>query len=322
MNDNTQIACFGEILIDFTEDGVNDHGIVRFARHPGGAPANVAVGAARLGAATSFMGKTGDDMHGAFLKKTLEEEGVDVSGMRADPDLFTTLAFVSVTPEGEREFAFARKPGADTQMHYEELNMDRIRSARIYHFGSLSLTHEPARTATIRSAKEAKDAGVMISYDPNYRASLWPNQQAAVEQMRSMIPLADIMKISDEETALLTDFADPERAAASLIDQGVKIAAVTLGAAGALVANKEGMRVVPGFVSQVADTNGAGDAFWAAMLYQIAESGKKAEDIDLDTLTGFARFANGAAALTCRSHGAIPSLPTREAVEELLKNEE
>lgn len=312
------ITAFGEILIDFTDEGIGNSGAVVFARHPGGAPANVAVGASRLGARSAFQGKTGQDMFGSFLKSVLEAEGVDVSGMIEDENAFTTLAFVSVGADGERNFSFARKPGADLQMRFEDLDLDAICTSRIYHTGSLSLCAEPAKSATLRSIEAARDAGVMISYDPNYRASLWPDEKTAILEMRSLIPFADVMKISDEETELLSGLADPEAAAKALVQRGVKIVCVTLGPDGAIAANREGVCHVEGFPSEVADTNGAGDAFWSAMLTQIAQSGRKAEEISLDTLAQYVRFANAAAALTCRKPGAIPAMPSREEVETLL----
>ena len=321
-NDNNKtmdLCAFGEILIDFTEGGQDENGHSHFIRYPGGAPGNVCVGAARLGKKTAFIGKAGDDMHGQFLKDVLNRENVNTDSLVLDPDTFTTLAFVSVSEQGERTFAFARKPGADTQMRFEEVDPALLENTRIFHVGSLSLTHEPARETTFRSIEQAKEHGAIISYDPNYRASLWPSKQKAVEAMRSLIQYADIMKISDEETGLLTDHEDPAEAAAALIDQGVQAAAVTLGAAGVLVANHEGSAVVPGFKSEVADTNGAGDSFWAAFLTRIAESGRTPGELSLEELREFARFANGAAALTVRKHGAIPAMPARRELEIFLE---
>ncbi|MBF0579720.1 carbohydrate kinase [Erysipelotrichaceae bacterium RD49] len=315
----TDVTAFGEILIDFTFDGVNENGAALFAQHPGGAPANVCVGVKRLGGSSAFMGKTGADMHGKMLKGVLDAEGVDVCGMVEDGAFFTTLAFVSVGPDGEREFSFARKPGADTQMTFEEMNKDLITNSKIFHVGSLSLTDEPARSACLKAIELAKANGVLISYDPNYRASLWNCEADAIGQMRSLTPYADIMKISDEETALLSGNEDPEAAAKILLAQGPKIVAVTLGSKGALVANQEGVRIVDGFKSEVADTNGAGDSFWAAMLKQVADTNKPLEDIDLDTLADFLRFANATAALTVRKHGAIPAMPTGQAVAAFLE---
>ena len=198
------ITTFGEILIDFTWQGVNEEGQAVFAQNPGGAPANVAVAAAKLGARTAFLGKAGKDMHGEFLKEVLKKENVETDGMILDEKFFTTLAFVKTAENGERSFSFARKPGADTRIEKEEIHTVILDQTKIFHAGSLSLTDQPARDTTFYAVKRAKKNGSMISYDPNYRASLWKNEETAKEQMRSLIPYVDIMKISDEETELLT----------------------------------------------------------------------------------------------------------------------
>lgn len=311
----TDVTAFGEILIDFTHSGTADNGAVLFARHPGGAPGNVAVQVARLGGTAAFLGKAGNDMHGQFLSDTLKAEGVNTSGLLLDDRHFTTLAFVSVDDTGERTFSFARKPGADTQLSADELNRAQIRDAKIFHVGSLSLTHEPARTATLEGIREAKTAGALVSYDPNYRASLWNSRQEAMDAMRSLVPFADLMKISDEETELLTGKADPEEA---LLDAGVKFAAITLGANGAMAGTSAGIVKVPGIPSQIADTNGVGDSFWGAVLWQFATRDLNPEGLDPETVRELLGVANAAAALTVRKPGAIPAMPDREAVETFL----
>lgn len=321
-NKTVDVCALGEILIDFTAQPAGADGIVHFAQHPGGAPANVAVGATRLGAKSAMIGKVGDDMHGKLLKDVLIREGVDVRCLIEDQEVFTTLAFVSVDDNGERVFSFARKPGADTQLRYEEIDSELLEEARIFHVGSLSLTHQPSRDATWKAITRARESGAIISYDPNYRASLWPDEQTAIKAMRSLIPMADLMKISDEETELLTGVKDPKEAARILLEQGPKAVAITLGAKGSLIASKEGMARVEGFPGQVADTNGAGDSFWAGMLCQIAQSGKKPEELSLETLKQFTRFANACAGLTVRRPGAIPAMPTRAEVEAFLEEQE
>ena len=313
------ITVFGEILIDFTSQGVNEDGQMLYARNPGGAPANVAVAAGRLGAHTAFLGKAGNDMHGKFLKSVLEQEKVDTSGLILDDQYFTTLAFVEVNENGERTFSFARKPGADTQIQKEEIEIDVLDKTSIFHVGSLSLTAQPARDTTLYAVKRARKKGSIISYDPNYRASLWPDEKTARQQMRSLIPYVDLMKISDEETELLTDEKEVEKAAEMLYRQGVKIVAVTLGHKGAYIYGKDGGCVVPGFeVTQIGDTNGAGDSFWGGFLYQIIISGKRLEELTKDDLVKFARFGNAVASLCVEKKGAIPAMPTLEQVRERL----
>ncbi|MDD3339071.1 MAG: carbohydrate kinase [Lachnospiraceae bacterium] len=313
------ITTFGEILIDFTWQGVNEDGQTLFAQNPGGAPANVAVSASRLGAHTAFLGKAGKDMHGEFLRSVLEKENVDTEGMILDKKYFTTLAFVNVGENGERTFSFARKPGADTKIQKEEIDVDILDHTNIFHVGSLSLTDEPARATTFYAVKRAQEKGSIISYDPNYRGSLWEGEDVAKQHMRSLIPYVDVMKISDEETGLLTDHEDVEEAARALFEQGVKIVAVTLGGDGAYIYCKDGGRMISGFtVSQVADTNGAGDSFWGGFLYNISNSGKRPEAFTLEELTEYARFGNAVASLCVEGKGAIPAMPDLQHVEERL----
>lgn len=309
------ITTFGEILIDFTWQGVNEEGQAVFAQNPGGAPANVAVAAAKLGARTAFLGKAGKDMHGEFLKEVLKKENVETDGMILDEKFFTTLAFVKTAENGERSFSFARKPGADTRIEKEEIHTVILDQTKIFHAGSLSLTDQPARDTTFYAVKRAKKNGSMISYDPNYRASLWKNEETAKEQMRSLIPYVDIMKISDEETELLTGKEKPEEAAEILFQKGVKIIAVTLGSEGAYLYCKEGGIQIPGFASRAVDTNGAGDSFWGGFLYCISKAGKSPEMFGIEELKEYVRFGNAVASLCVEKKGAIPAMPTLEEVE-------
>lgn len=313
------ITTFGEILIDFTWQGVNEDGQTLFAQNPGGAPANVAVAAAKLGGHVAFIGKAGKDMHGEYLKSVLEKENVETEGMLLDGNYFTTLAFVNVDEHGERTFSFARKPGADTKMEKEEIDVDILDKTQIFHVGSLSLTEQPARDTTHYAIQRAKEKGSIISYDPNYRASLWKDEETAKEQMRSLIPYVDIMKISDEETKLLTDKESPEEAAEILFKKGVKIIAVTLGSDGAYLYCREGGVHIPGFVSKAVDTNGAGDSFWGGFLYCISKGGKRPEDVSMDELKKYVRFGNAVASLCVEKKGAIPAMPTLAQVEERME---
>ena len=310
------IATFGEILIDFTWQGVNEDGQTLFAQNPGGAPANVAVAAAKLGGHVAFIGKAGKDMHGEYLKSVLEKENVETTGMFLDEKYFTTLAFVNVDEYGERTFSFARKPGADTKIEKEEIDVDILDKTQIFHIGSLSLTEQPARDTTHYAIQRAKEKGSIISYDPNYRASLWKDEETAQKQMRSLISYVDIMKISDEETKLLTDKESPEEAAATLFRMGVKIVVVTLGSNGAYLYCKEGGAYIPGFVSKAVDTNGAGDSFWGGFLYCISKDGKRPEIITMNELKEYVRFGNAVASLCVEKKGAIPAMPTLAQVEE------
>lgn len=312
------ITTFGEILIDFTKCGVNDDGMALFAQNPGGAPANVAVATSRLCAHTAFLGKAGKDMHGEYLKKVLQQDNVETKGLILDSNYFTTLAFVDVSETGERTFSFARKPGADTQMQKEEIDVDILDCTNIFHVGSLPLTDEPSRATTFYAVRRAKSKGSVISYDPNYRASLWKNETIAKDHMRSLVPLVDIMKIAEEEMRLLTDYDNAEEAARELFHQGVKIVAITLGSKGAYVYCKDGGKTVPAFDNKAVDTNGAGDSFWSGFLYQLSKSEKALDELGLDDLCEYAHFGNAVASLCVERKGAIPAMPTLEQVKERL----
>ena len=312
------VTALGEVLIDFTDAGVSAAGQKLFERNPGGAPANVLVALKKLGHDVAFIGKVGHDMHGEFLRKTLVDNGIDCTGLISDPDFFTTLAFVALDENGDRSFSFARKPGADTQLKPEDLPLDVIRTSKVFHVGSLSLTDEPARSATIAALDAAKEAGCVMSYDPNYRDSLWSGPEAAAEQMRSIVKYMDLIKISAEECPLMTDETEPEVAAAKLLEQGASIVVVTLDADGAFVATKDGSRMVPSFRVEAVDTTGAGDSFWGGFLTSFVESGLEPAEVSIERAAQFVRFGNAVASLCVRNRGAIPAMPERKDVEEVL----
>lgn len=314
------VTALGEVLIDFTPSGISGAGQRLFEQNPGGAPANALAALNKCGMKTAFIGKVGNDMHGLFLKETLENAGIDVSGLIVDNDVFTTLAFVALNDKGERNFSFARKPGADTMLREDEVNTEIIRNSRVFHVGSLSLTNEPSRSATFYAVKKAREFGTIVSYDPNYRAPLWESRQKAVDGMKSILPYVDIMKISDEETELITGEPSQEKAAAMIVESGIPLVVVTLGGDGAYVCNKEGGRKVAGFQSTVVDTTGAGDSFWGGFLYKLVQSGKKPAGVTLDEAVEFARFANAVASLCVEKRGGIPAIPSLEEVEKRLKS--
>lgn len=314
------IVALGELLIDFTEAGSSADGMKLFEQNPGGAPANLLTAASHMGYRTSFIGKVGADMHGAFLKKTLEKEGIGTDALVVDPDYFTTLAFVAIDENGERQFSFARKPGADTQLKKSELDIGLLENCRIFHFGSLSLTAQPSKEATVEAVQIAEKAGALISYDPNYRASLWQDQQTAVEAMRSVISYADVMKVSDEESLMLTGAADYETAADRLLAMGPKLVAVTLGGDGVLMATSTEKQVIPGFKVNAVDTTGAGDSFWGGFLSNLLELKKTPDALSTEEVRDCARCGNAVAALCVQKRGGIPAIPTLQEVKELLRN--
>ena len=217
------ILTIGEVLIDLTQTGKDARGIPQFAANPGGAPANLAVAASRLGAQTAFIGKVGADAFGRYLKEVLAENKVDVSGMAVDADHPTTMAVVSVDATGERDFSFYRSANADVMLCKEDISDEALKAAKIVHFGSVSLTADPSRTATLDAAARAKKLGAVITYDPNYRANLWKNKEDAIAQMKAPLPLVDILKVSDEELPLLTGTTDCESGTAQLAQNGIRL---------------------------------------------------------------------------------------------------
>ena len=315
------VTALGEMLIDFTMQGRNEQGQRIFAQNAGGAPANVMAAMAKLGARTAFIGKAGNDMHGRFLKETLDNCGIDSTGFILSDDYFTTLAFVDVKENGEREFSFARNHGADKMLSINDIPFDMISNSHILHIGSISLTAEPCRSATMCAVREAKRANCVISYDPNYRDSLWSGKQEAVSQMRSMLKYADLVKISEEETELMTDESDYEKAAESMLRQGVKVAVITLGKLGAYVRTSDGGQIVKGFRNKALDATGAGDAFWGGFLYQFCRCGKLPEEVSVSETASFADFGNAVASVCVESYGAIPAMPTMEQVIEKMQEE-
>ncbi len=318
MAKTVDIVALGELLIDFTEAGYSAGGRRLFEQNPGGAPANLLTAASHMGYRTSFIGKVGADMHGELLKQTLEAEQIATDALIMDENYFTTLAFVAINDNGEREFSFARKPGADTQLKKSELDSSLLENCKIFHFGSLSLTADPSREATLEAVRIAKQAGALISYDPNYRAPLWKDRQTAVEGMKSVIPQVDVMKVSDEEALLLTGAPDYETAADLLLAMGPQLVAVTLGKDGVLLAASEKKEVISGFKVEAVDTTGAGDSFWGGFLSGLLALGKRPAELSWDEIRDCALQGNAVAALCVQKRGGILAIPTLQEVQELL----
>ena len=316
------LVTIGEILIDLTYSG-RDKGVPVYTANPGGAPANVAVAAARLGADAAFIGKVGRDYYGDFLRATLTENGVDISGMLVDNDAPTTLAVVSVSETGERSFSFYRRNCADTLLSSEEISTELLGNTRFLHFGSVSLTDDPARTATLFAAQKAKELGAVVTYDPNYRANLWNSEEEAVERMKSVLGFVDILKISDEELPLLTGTDDPVEGTRQLSDTyGLSLILLTLGPDGAFYRRGEETGKAEGFKVKVADTNGAGDTFFGSFLSRMITLGVyRPEQLTSEQLYESVRTANLAASLTTSRHGAIPAMPDLKELEDKLKAE-
>lgn len=308
------VLCFGDLLIDFvptvTGKGLAD--APAFVKAPGGAAANVAVGLARLGVRSAFMGKVGDDPFGRFLAATLATEGVSVDALRFETRARTALAFVSLREDGEREFLFYRHPSADMLFVPEEVDAGAIAAARVFHFDSISLASEQPRATALHAARLAEAGGKLISYDVNLRLPLWPDARAARAGIREGLLRAHVAKLSDDELDFLTGSRDPEAVRAQLWHPDLRLAVLTLGGQGSILLTPRGRQHVPSIAVRPVDTTGAGDGFVAGLL-----SGLLAHDgfPDEAALAGICRFANAVGAITTTERGAIPSLPTRAAVE-------
>lgn len=315
------VVALGELLIDFTPSGKNDMGMQLFARNPGGAPANVLAMNTKLGGKTAFIGKVGKDDFGFFLKSTMERAGIDVSGLIVAKDVNTTLAFVQLNEKGDRSFSFYRKSGADVCLTQEEVKDPLLKNCKIFHFGSISLTDEPCRSATLYAVKKAKSYGAIISYDPNYRPLLWNNTNRAKSEILNALPLADIVKVSEDEMTMLTSETDLHKGAKKLSQYGATLVLVTLGPKGAFYFTQNGFETVPTYDVETIDTTGAGDAFLGALLHCIA--GKSLEE--LASLTNaewkpIIVFCNAAGSLTTTQKGAIPAMPTLEQIQRCVAN--
>ncbi len=308
------IVAIGEVLIDLTQTGTDGAGVPQYAANPGGAPANLAVAAARLGASTALISKVGQDAFGRYLRKVMEENKVDVSALTVDEEQHTTMAVVSVDENGERDFTFYRDPGADSMLLKDEIPLGLLKEARFLHFGSVSLTREPARTTTLCAAETARALGAVITYDPNYRANLWPDRDTAIRRMRKPLDMVDILKISDEELPLLADTDDLEAGTAALAEHGIRLILVTLGPNGVFYRFGGKTGTVPGVPCTVGDTNGAGDTFFGAFLSRLSRLDGP-DCLTADMLEEMLAFANRAASITTSRRGAIPAMPTLEEMK-------
>lgn len=313
------VVALGELLIDFTYTGADELGHPILTGHPGGAPGNFLAALTAYGCTAAMIGKVGEDAFGRMLLRELGDRGIGVSGVVRDPEVFTTLAFVTLDSQGERSFSFARKPGADTRLDFSEIDLALLDSYRVLHFGTLSLTDEPARTATRQAVAYAKERGKWLSFDPNLRPPLWRDLERARAEMLWGLGQADIVKISAEETDFLWR-CGPEEAAQNLHGLGVKIAFVTLGAEGCLVSGNGVSRRVLGLSGiRAVDATGAGDIFGGSALSRLLQTGKGLEELTGAELENAARFGCAAAGLSTQRPGGISSVPTLDQVRERLE---
>ena len=309
------VVALGELLIDFTCTGTDSDGYPAMAAHPGGAPANFLAALSRFGSKTALIGKVGADAFGRLLLSTLQKHGIETRGMVTALEVFTTLAFVILSETGNREFSFARKPGADTCLSWEEVDLSLIEEAKVFHFGTLSLTGEPARLATQNAVAYAKSRNKLITYDPNLRKPLWSDLEEARRQLLWGLAQADVVKISDEEVEFLFGTGPEEGAAYILNNFGVRLVFVTCGAGGCFFRNRNAAGHIPSLTgNRVLDTTGAGDIFGGSALWKLLQLGKAPEDLEEGELREIVRFACTAAGLSTTRPGGISSVPTFEEV--------
>jgi fructokinase len=310
------VACIGELLIDFTslQAGASIVDTPGFEKHAGGGTANVAVGVSRLGGRAAFLGMVGDDEFGRFLARELETRGVELTGLRYTREAHTTLAFVALREDGEREFIFYRNPGADMLLTPDDVDTHLVEDSRILHHGSISLIAEPSRSATLHAVEVAKGHGRLVSYDPNLRLNLWPSADAAYAGIALGLPHADIVKVSEDELAFITGDTTLEGGMAALAARGVPAIVVTLGAQGCVYRWGELTGAVPARPRQAVDTTGAGDAFVAGLLYRLARRTPVSLDLPHEELEDILAFANAVAGRVVLQRGAIPAMPTLDEI--------
>ena len=314
----TDVVALGELLIDFAAKSTDAAGYPTMAANPGGAPGNFLAALNAYGKKTAFLGKVGQDAFGRLLLSTLEQAGIETKGIVTDSSVFTTLAFVTFDEHGDRSFSFARKPGADTQLRWEEIDTRLIDDAKVFHFGTLSLTDEPARTATQKAVAYAKSKGKLVSCDPNLRLPLWPSEDAAKEQILWSLRQADVVKISDNEVEFLWG-CTPEAGAEKLLEEfGVSLAMVTLGPDGCLLKTKSAAYRARCPKVHSIDTTGAGDIFGGSAMARLLDLAKPPRELTADDLAYIGTFAATAASLSTEHSGGIPSIPNKDAVLEAM----
>lgn len=312
------VVALGELLIDFATLSTDGAGYPTMQANPGGAPGNFLAALTRYGARTAFLGKVGTDTFGQLLLGTLEQAGIETRGVVSDPGVFTTLAFVTFDSHGDRTFSFARKPGADTQLRWEEVDRTLIDQCRVFHFGTLSLTGQPIRETTQRALAYARERGKLITFDPNLRLPLWDSPEEARAQILWGLGQADVVKISDEEVDFLWS-CSPEEGADRLLDGfGVSLAMVTLGPKGCYLKNRLGAYRAASPKVRPVDTTGAGDIFGGSAVSRLLRLGKAPSELTVPELEQIARFASTAASLSTETVGGIPSIPEEAEVLALL----
>ncbi len=319
MDRKYDVVALGELLIDFTENGLSGQGNPLLEANPGGAPCNVLAMLNRLGKKTAFIGKVGNDQFGKMLKEVVEESGTDVSGLAMDEQVHTTLAFVHTFPDGDREFSFYRNPGADMMLTKEEVDPEIIKNARIFHFGTLSSTHAGVREATRYAIDVAKENGLLVSFDPNLREPLWESLDQAKEEILYGMSKCDILKISDNEMEFMTGTSDYTKGVEMLREQfDIPLICVTLGREGSRAFYKDMIVEAAPFVREdTIETTGAGDTFEACTLNYILEHGL--EDLTEENLKEMLTFANAGASIITTRKGALKVMPEKAEIEKVIR---
>ncbi len=308
------VVALGEVLIDFASRGTDSNGYPLMQALPGGAPANFLAALTKYGKSTAFLGKVGDDAFGHLLMGTVKDAGIETRGIVVDPTVFTTLAFVTFDESGDRSFSFSRKPGADTCLSWEEVDKSLIDEAKVFHFGTLSLTNDPVRTTTQKCVAYAKEKGKLITCDPNLRKPLWPSEEEAKEQILWSLSQADVVKISDDEVEFLWNCTPEEGADKLLKEFGVSLAMVTLGPKGCLLKTAGASCQVTSPKVNPVDTTGAGDIFGGSAVYRLLELEKPISELTSEDLRHIGAYASTAASLSTEIPGGIPSIPEKNAV--------
>lgn len=308
------VVALGELLIDFAALSTDGSGYPTMKANPGGAPGNFLAALNAYGAKTAFLGKVGNDTFGRLLLGTMKGAGIETRGIVVDDTVFTTLAFVTFDDSGDRSFSFARKPGADTQLGWQEIDVSLIDEAKVFHFGTLSLTDEPIRTTTQRAVAYAKARGKLITFDPNLRKPLWKSEDEAREQILWGLQQADVVKISDEEVEFIWNCSPEEGTRRLLGECGVSLAMITLGPKGCYLCNANGCVSASSPKVSCVDTTGAGDIFGGSAVARLLELDKKPEALQEAELAYIARYAAAAASFSTEKSGGIPSIPKKETV--------
>lgn len=314
------VVALGELLIDFTENGTSSQGNTIYEANPGGAPCNVLAMLNKAGRKTAFVGKVGQDIFGNRLKATLEEVGIDTSNLIMDEDVRTTLAFVETFPDGDRDFSFYRNPGADMMLREEELHDELLKNTEIFHFGTLSMTHEDVRKATKKAIAMAKESGAVISFDPNLRPPLWKSLEEAKEQTAYGLSQCDILKISDNEIQWFTGEDDFDAGIRKLKSQyNIPLIVLSMGKEGSRAYYKDfRVEIKPFLQDNTIETTGAGDTFGACCLHHVLEYGL--DNLDEEKLTKMLTFANAAASIITTRKGALRVMPEVEEVEAFIRS--